>query len=91
MTKADDRLIRVGDAYEYWKQKAQTVTDLANAKTLRNMLDEVPPAEPERKTGKWIIFPPCIEEICMCSNCKTKFKKAYQTEDTCPSCGAKME
>lgn len=45
----------------------------------------------EQKTGKWIIFPPFIEEICMCSNCKTKFKEAYQHRDTCPSCGAKME
>lgn len=45
----------------------------------------------EQKTGKWIIFPPCFEEICMCSNCKTKFKEAYQHRDTCPSCGARME
>ena len=45
----------------------------------------------EQKTGKWIIFPPCIEEICMCSNCRTKFKEAYQHRDTCPSCGARME
>ena len=45
----------------------------------------------QQKTGKWIIFPPCIEEICMCSNCKTKFKEAYQWEDTCPSCGARMK
>ena len=45
----------------------------------------------EQKTGKWIIFPPCFEEICMCSNCKTKFKEAYQHRDTCPSCGANME
>ena len=41
--------------------------------------------------GHWIIFPPFIEEICMCSNCKTKFKEAYQHRDTCPSCGAKMK
>lgn len=48
-------------------------------------------SNPEQKTGQWIIFPPFIEEICMCSNCKTKFKEAYQHRDTCPSCGAKME
>lgn len=41
--------------------------------------------------GHWIIFPPFIEEICMCSNCKTKFKEAYQHRDTCPNCGARME
>lgn len=41
--------------------------------------------------GHWIIFPPFIEEICMCSNCKTKFKEAYQHRDTCPSCGARMK
>jgi len=44
---ADDRLIRVGDAYEYWKNKADTVPKFNDAKILRNMLDEVPPAEPE--------------------------------------------
>lgn len=44
-----------------------------------------------QKTGKWIIFPPCIEEICMCSNCKTKFKEAYQHRNICPNCGARME
>ena len=54
-------------------------------------LSEAIDALQEQKTGKWIIFPPCIEEICMCSNCKTKFKEAYQHRDTCPSCGAKME
>lgn len=45
----------------------------------------------EQKTGKWIILAPCFEEICMCSNCKTRFKEAYQHRDTCPSCGARME
>lgn len=54
-------------------------------------ISTMPTIEPERKRGKWIIFPPCFEEICMCSNCKTKFKEAYQHRDTCPSCGAKME
>ena len=43
-----------------------------------------------QKTGKWVIFPPCFEEICMCSNCKTKFLHAYQHRDTCPNCGASM-
>lgn len=47
-------------------------------------------AQPERKTGKWIILPPCFEEICMCSNCKTKFFNAYQHRDICPNCGAYM-
>lgn len=44
-----------------------------------------------QKTGKWIIFPPFIEEICMCSNCKTKFKEAYQHRNICQKCGARME
>ena len=44
-----------------------------------------------QKTGHWIIFPPCFEEICMCSNCKTKFKEAYQHRATCPNCGAYMK
>lgn len=39
----------------------------------------------------WIILPPCFEEICMCSNCKMKFKYAYQHKEYCPNCKAKMD
>ncbi len=42
---ADDRLIRVGDAYNYWRDKAETVSQFNDAKILRNMLDEVPSAK----------------------------------------------
>ena len=55
-----------------------------------DILQALPSAEPVQKKGKWIIFPPCIEEICMCSNCKTKFKEAYQHRNICPNCGARM-
>ena len=54
-------------------------------------LDMAIKALKEQKTGKWIIFPPCFEEICMCSNCKIKFKEAYQHRNICPYCGARME
>lgn len=62
---ADDRLIRVGDAYEYWKNKADTVTKWNQAKMLRNMLDEVPSAKPE------IIF---------CKDCKFYNPMNYETK-----------
>lgn len=40
----------------------------------------------------WIVLPPCFEEICMCSNCETKFEYAYQlSEEYCPNCKAKMD
>ena len=39
----------------------------------------------------WIILPPCFEEICECSNCKMKFKYAYQHKEYCPNCEAKMD
>lgn len=71
------------------------VTKYCKQYDLRHLLADIEclqaTKESERKEGKWIIFPPCFEEICMCSNCKTKFKEAYQHRDTCPSCGARME
>lgn len=39
----------------------------------------------------WIILPPCFEEICECSNCRTSFKEAYQHREYCPSCWARMD
>lgn len=62
-----------------------------NDTEVNTALDMAIEALQSQKKGKWIIFPPYIEEICMCSYCRTKFKKAYQGSDTCPSCGARME
>ena len=83
MTKADDRLIRVGDAYEYWRKKAQSVTDLKNAKTLRNMLDEVPTAQ---KAGKWIN---CKYPLGECSECHAIVDIQNNEANYCPVCGSK--
>ena len=60
-----------------------------DTKSIVDLLHDMPTIKAQ-KTGKWIIFPPCIEEICMCSNCKTKFKEAYQHRNICPNCGARM-
>ena len=87
MTKADDRIIRVGDAYDYWKQKAQSVTDLNNAKILRNMLDEVPSAQ---KNGKWIISQ---NGWIYCSECEWMPDWGEMGKEEfryCPNCGASM-
>ena len=69
-----------------------TVEDRPDVEMPTDLIDRIRALPSAQKTtGHWIIFPPCFEEICMCSNCKTKFKEAYQHRDTCPSCGARME
>lgn len=67
-----------------------TQYNIGYADAINDVLKDIRYMPSVQKTGKWIIFPPCFEEICMCSNCKTKFKEAYQHRDTCPSCGARM-
>ena len=39
----------------------------------------------------WIVLPPFCEEICMCTNCRKKFKEAYQHKEYCPNCNAIMD
>lgn len=39
----------------------------------------------------WIVLPPVFEEICMCTNCRKKFKEAYQHKEYCPNCNAIMD
>ena len=85
---AMDSIEKLISARYGWKTDARDEIQGLNAAYCA--IIDLPSAEPEKKTGKWIIFPPCFEEICMCSKCKTKFKEAYQHRDTCPSCGARM-
>ena len=83
---ADNRLIRVGDAYEYWKNKADTVPKYNDAKILRDMLDEVPAAKP----GHWMETE--NKTILECSYCHSRWNIYYVTDfNYCPCCGAKME
>ena len=51
---------------------------------------KLPPAQPERKRGKWEIYviSPFDGEGCRCSECKYEGAPYW---DYCPNCGAKME
>lgn len=84
---ADDGLVRISDAYKYWKNKAVTMKDHDNSWILRMMLDGVPSAEP--KTGKWEDnYPIIVEFECLrCGNCHGLAPK----KPFCCFCGAKME
>ena len=51
-------------------------------------LENLPSAEPERKTGEWIHYEGQFEYDWICSECDSasNFRSDY-----CPMCGAKME
>ena len=52
-------------------------------------IEQLPSAEPERKTGRWTIedVHSATYKYC-CSECKAHHRARY---DFCPTCGAKME
>lgn len=55
-------------------------------------LNELPPTEPKRDKGKWIILK--HSHNAMCSNCHRKFVDAYDLDNWdnyCRHCGAIME
>lgn len=51
-------------------------------------LNELPSAQPEQKTGKWIYDGDCY----ICNQCKSAFSwwADSQTSNYCPNCGARM-
>ena len=56
-------------------------------------LDDIPPAEPERKKGKWLfhiddLFPE--ESTQECSICHAEESIKIQNDNFCPNCGAEM-
>ena len=56
-------------------------------------LENLPSAEPERKTGKWVNN---INDMPICNQCgyMTPYDRAiddYEYGNYCPNCGAKME
>ena len=60
------------------------------------VIDELPPAEPERKTGKWHLLDECVNEGWYCDQChkkvfKADFSNTMKKYKFCPNCGAKME
>lgn len=61
-------------------------TDL-NGNTVREVLEKMPPAQPERKKGKWVdsdYSDPCWY---VCSECG---RQTDMCENYCPNCGADM-
>ena len=62
--------------------------DRDDYKTMMEYIEELSPAaQPERKTGHWIISSDGYYPYC--SECKSEPKSGEMT-DFCPSCGAKM-
>lgn len=58
-----------------------------------SVLQELPSAEPERKTGRWISDIAYYDEEgcpCIVSRCN-QCSEANQETNYCPNCGAKME
>ena len=58
----------------------------------RRLIEDLPSAQPERKTGRWKMEPDpygFFEEIPVCSECgcTTEMRKTYKF---CPNCGADM-
>ena len=55
-----------------------------------NALKALPPAQPERKKGKWIDY---VNSHCECSVCHTEwsyFSNETECFEFCPNCGADM-
>ncbi len=55
---------------------------------IEHYLEQLPSAEPERKTGEWIDIP-AYENI-RCSNCRYVYGGDLYPRDFCPHCGADM-
>ena len=58
----------------------------------KNRIDRLPSAQPERKTGRWLIRKGISDA--QCSECKMYFSDVYDVENSdafCRHCGAKME
>lgn len=85
-----------GYRIENWDERKAVITDLING---------VPSAEPERKTGEWVTGEFTVESgECYCSVCETYYyaydlmqigESIYGIEKAtlpnfCPHCGAKM-
>lgn len=80
---------RVSDLFDAWEAAE---LDHHIPKILRDRLKVIPPAQPERKTGVWLIYK--FGSDAQCSECKTFFSDVYDMENSdnyCRHCGAKME
>ena len=61
-------------------------------RSVRDMIEELPSAQPERKTGKWILD----DEYIDCSACRHEkwsrvpYESLVKRFNFCPNCGADM-
>ena len=80
---AIDAIHKEFDEICVWDESGQ-----ATANEVENILYEVPSADPERKSGEWIVHDYALgRERYECSECKKRCDLGY---DFCPNCGADM-
>lgn len=61
------------------------------AKTIVKGIEQLPSAQPEQKTGKWILYG---RGMAGCSKCGMIYNDVYDDDryfNFCPNCGTKME
>ena len=65
-------------------------SDTYDKSCIIGVLEELSPAQPERKTGTWIKEPNCYYR---CSECGDHYPsiRGYMTYNFCPNCGAFMK
>ena len=84
-----DDLISRQAAIDALKNQMSDRNDLYNIPVRRSIviLEQLPSAQPERKTGKWIR----VIDGWKCSNCKCLVEEEREPSyNFCPSCGADM-
>ena len=82
-------IIRREDAYKVLTDYYHHRTDVQH-NALREALNKIPSAEPERKTGKWIHDGSNWENRWLCSACGYKWFIRKGEAHYCPHCGADM-
>ena len=82
---------------------SETIWDTAVANDVKTILKELPSAQPQRKTGRWIIkdnpgtgwyrvtCSECGEDVTSTAPCIGFYPNAKVTWDYCPNCGALMD
>lgn len=92
-----DRQTAIDDLFELYEyQRDIDPTEAADLVRqgiylVEKKIEQLPPAEPERPTGHWIVYPiyPDGGEDVKCSECGKRGCAPYW--DYCPECGARME
>lgn len=96
MSDCISRQAAVELAMEYCPDDDGTVQCDGDIRGLLDELENLPPAQPERKMGAWMPYDTIPRYvICRCSACGTDILVPCINDKTifnyCPNCGAKME